>query len=145
MNRDKLETLLTRELHRIAPDIDMADVDRDGDLREEFDIDSMDFLNLVAALSELTGAPMPDPSADLSAAAAEARAMAAEARAAAAEARAVAAEQAAAEVAAAAHDQAQHQASDAEALAESDAQHDGFGAASMPPPTLHATLDLDAR
>ncbi|MAW87241.1 MAG: phosphopantetheine-binding protein [Phyllobacteriaceae bacterium] len=60
MNRDKLETLLTRELHRIAPDIDMADVDRDGDLREEFDIDSMDFLNLVAALSELTGAPMPE-------------------------------------------------------------------------------------
>ncbi|MFP1631903.1 acyl carrier protein [Zhengella sp. ZM62] len=60
MNRDMLETLLTRELHRIAPDIDMADVDRDGDLREEFDIDSMDFLNLVAALSELTGAPMPE-------------------------------------------------------------------------------------
>lgn len=60
MNRESLETLLTRELHRIAPDIAMGDVDRDGDLREEFDIDSMDFLNLVAALSELTGAPMPE-------------------------------------------------------------------------------------
>ena len=44
---------------------------------------------------------------------------------------------------------AKYQASDAEAvteaLAESEAQHDGFGAASMPPPALHATLDLDAR
>ncbi len=60
MTNETLDTLLARELHRIAPDIDMADVDRDGDLREEFDIDSMDFLNLVAALSELTGAPMPE-------------------------------------------------------------------------------------
>lgn len=60
MTRAELEAVLTRELHRIAPDIDMADVDRDGDLRDEFDIDSMDFLNLVAALSQATGAEMPE-------------------------------------------------------------------------------------
>ncbi|PHP65922.1 phosphopantetheine-binding protein [Zhengella mangrovi] len=60
MTRSELEAILTRELHRIAPDIGMADVDRDGDLREEFDIDSMDFLTLVAALSKETGAEMPE-------------------------------------------------------------------------------------
>jgi acyl carrier protein len=31
-----------------------------GDLREEFDIDSMDFLNLVTALSKRLGTAMPE-------------------------------------------------------------------------------------
>ncbi len=60
MTQDEIEAVLIRELHRIAPDIEIDTVDRDGDLREEFDIDSMDFLNLVAALSKATGAEMPE-------------------------------------------------------------------------------------
>lgn len=60
MTPDEIEAVVSRELHRIAPDIEIGTVDRDGDLREEFDIDSMDFLNLVAALSKATGAEMPE-------------------------------------------------------------------------------------
>lgn len=52
MTQDDLERLLAEILGRIAPDIVIADIDRDGDLREEFDIDSMDFLNLVTALGK---------------------------------------------------------------------------------------------
>ena len=54
------ETLLRAELHRIAPDIEIEDIDRDEELREEFDIDSLDFLNLVTALGKALNAPMPE-------------------------------------------------------------------------------------
>jgi acyl carrier protein len=53
-------TALAEELHRIAPDIELDEIDRDGDLREEFDIDSMDFLNLVTALGRRLKLEMPE-------------------------------------------------------------------------------------
>ncbi len=54
------ETALAEELQKIAPDIELDDIDRGSDLREEFDIDSMDFLNLVTALGKRFGIPMPE-------------------------------------------------------------------------------------
>jgi acyl carrier protein len=48
------------ELGRIAPEIDATGIDSDADLREEFDIDSMDFLNLVTALSERLKIEIPE-------------------------------------------------------------------------------------
>lgn len=54
------EVILTEELHRIAPDVAIADIDRTADLREEFDIDSIDFLNLVTALGQRLGLAMPE-------------------------------------------------------------------------------------
>ncbi|WP_299649268.1 acyl carrier protein [uncultured Tateyamaria sp.] len=60
MSRHDVETAIAEELYRIAPDIDLADVDRGADLREEFDIDSMDFLTLVTALSKRFGTDMPE-------------------------------------------------------------------------------------
>lgn len=59
MNEQELAAALAEELHRIAPDIDLADIDREADLREQFDIDSMDFLNLVTALHKRYGLPIP--------------------------------------------------------------------------------------
>lgn len=60
MNIQQAETVLAEELRRIAPDVDITEIDRDGDLREEFDIDSMDFLNLVTALNKRLGIPIPE-------------------------------------------------------------------------------------
>ncbi|MBW4706207.1 acyl carrier protein [Roseobacter sp. YSTF-M11] len=60
MTHADAETALREELHRIAPDIDVAQIDADADLREEFDIDSMDFLTLVTALSKRLEIEMPD-------------------------------------------------------------------------------------
>ena len=59
MSKD-VEATLRAALHKIAPDIDIADIDRGADLREEFDIDSMDFLNLVTALGKELGLAMPE-------------------------------------------------------------------------------------
>ena len=55
MTKDEIKAVLLEELGKIAPEIDAADVDGAGDLREEFDIDSMDFLNLLTALHERLG------------------------------------------------------------------------------------------
>lgn len=60
MTRDEIEAVLRAEMHQIAPDIAIDDIDRQEDLRDEFDIDSMDFQNLVAALSKRLGIAMPE-------------------------------------------------------------------------------------
>lgn len=60
MTKARTEALLQSELAKIAPDIDIAEIDRDEDLRDEFDIDSMDFLTLVTALSKELGVEIPE-------------------------------------------------------------------------------------
>jgi acyl carrier protein len=60
MNSSEAERVLAEELGRIAPEVNPAEIDRSSDLREEFDIDSMDFLNLVTALNKRLGIPIPD-------------------------------------------------------------------------------------
>lgn len=60
MNSSDAERVVGEELGRIAPDVDPAGINRAGDLREEFDIDSMDFLNLVIALNKRLGIPIPE-------------------------------------------------------------------------------------
>lgn len=60
MNSDEARTVVTTALFEIAPEIDLAEIDPQGDLREQADLDSMDFLELVARLSERTGLPIPE-------------------------------------------------------------------------------------
>ncbi|MCM2396608.1 acyl carrier protein [Rhizobium sp. S95] len=60
MTKQELEALLSGALRHIAPEVDPREIDRDGDLREEFDIDSIDFLNLIAVLSKRFSLPVPE-------------------------------------------------------------------------------------
>lgn len=60
MTRDELLAVIADELEKIAPEVDIELVDGSGDLREEFDIDSMDFLTLVTALHERMGIDIPE-------------------------------------------------------------------------------------
>ena len=60
MNDDDARALLARLLHRIAPEVDLDEVDPDAPLQEAMDLDSMDFLNLVTALHEETGIDVPE-------------------------------------------------------------------------------------
>jgi acyl carrier protein len=48
------------ELGRIAPEIDFDAVDRARPIQQEFDIDSMDFLNFITALHERLGVNVPE-------------------------------------------------------------------------------------
>jgi len=60
VNTSDARSLLARLLHRIAPEIDLVTVDDDALLRDDFDLDSMDFLNLVTALHDETGIEVPE-------------------------------------------------------------------------------------
>jgi len=58
--QEELSKIVQEELNNIAPEVDLATVDPAADLREAFDIDSMDFLNLVTALHHRTGVDIPE-------------------------------------------------------------------------------------
>jgi len=60
MKLEEVIAIVIDELGRIAPEIDAKQLDPDAELREECDIDSMDFLNLVTALSERLKIEIPE-------------------------------------------------------------------------------------
>jgi acyl carrier protein len=60
VNTDDSRDLLARLLHRIAPEVDLDEVDAEAPLQEAMDLDSMDFLNLVTALHDETGIEVPE-------------------------------------------------------------------------------------
>jgi acyl carrier protein len=60
MTIDEARAAFLQELARIAPDVEIADV-RGGDhLQDDLELDSMDVLNLVAALHERFGIDVPE-------------------------------------------------------------------------------------
>ncbi len=44
----------------VAPDAELDDVDGDADLRDELDIDSMDFLGVLVGIKEQLGVSVPE-------------------------------------------------------------------------------------
>jgi acyl carrier protein len=60
MTRDDLSAVLIDELSRIAPEMEPTRLNPEADLREELDIDSMDFLNLMTALSARLAIDIPE-------------------------------------------------------------------------------------
>jgi acyl carrier protein len=55
-----IRKVLQEELNNIAPEVDMASVAADADLREAIDIDSMDFLNFITAIHHRLGLDIPE-------------------------------------------------------------------------------------
>jgi len=60
MTDQDIRALVAQHLGRIAPEIPFDSIDPSEDLREECDIDSMDFLTLVTALGKDLSLPMPE-------------------------------------------------------------------------------------
>ncbi len=60
MTRDEIKAALAEEMGRIAPEVEFDDVDPDDDLRDAFEIDSMDFLTLMTALHKRLGVSIPE-------------------------------------------------------------------------------------
>jgi len=57
---DEIKALYLRELHKIAPEVELGEIDPAIDLREQIDLDSMDILNLAIAIHETTGVDIPE-------------------------------------------------------------------------------------
>jgi acyl carrier protein len=60
MTPDDARALILRILGQIAPEADLSGLDPATELREQLDIDSMDFLNAMVALDEETGIDVPE-------------------------------------------------------------------------------------
>jgi acyl carrier protein len=60
MTPQDIRAVLKDELARIAPEIEFEAIDPSADLRDEADIDSMDFLNLLTALHVRLGVEIPE-------------------------------------------------------------------------------------
>lgn len=60
MNEEQLREVVLSSLSAIAPEVDVSEIELGEDLREQIDIDSMDFLNFIVAVHEKTGVDIPE-------------------------------------------------------------------------------------
>ncbi len=60
MTHDEALDIFAGSLRRVAPEVDLASVDRDAPMLDELELDSMDFLSLVTELHERTGLGIPE-------------------------------------------------------------------------------------
>ena len=60
MTRDQIRAAVLQALASVAPEIDPGDLRPDSRFRQEFELDSMDFLNFVIALHGSLGVDVPE-------------------------------------------------------------------------------------
>jgi acyl carrier protein len=60
MTLDQIRSVLLEEIGNIAPEAELTTLRPDADLREELDIDSISFLNLIIALGQRLGVNVPE-------------------------------------------------------------------------------------
>jgi acyl carrier protein len=60
MTEDEIREALRRAIESVAPEADAGALDPSEPLREQLDIDSMDFLNLLTAVRDRTGIEVPE-------------------------------------------------------------------------------------
>ena len=60
MTRDEIEGVVFEALGRVAPEADRSTLRKDVPLRDQIDLDSMDYLRFVVALHERVGVDVPE-------------------------------------------------------------------------------------
>jgi acyl carrier protein len=60
MNNDEIKAKVLEVLGTIAPELDPAELAPDANLRDQLDVDSMDFLNFVIGLHKAFGVEVPE-------------------------------------------------------------------------------------
>ena len=60
MNELELADLVKRALFEVAPDLEDEIIDPDTPFRDQFEFDSMDFLNFVIGLHQASGKEIPE-------------------------------------------------------------------------------------
>ena len=60
MTQAEIRTIVIDALVRIAPEIDRASIEPGVSLRDQLDLDSMDFLNFVLAVHDRLGVEIPE-------------------------------------------------------------------------------------
>ena len=60
MNDETHAAIVRRALEKVAPELEGVEIDPAKTFRDQFDIDSMDFLNFVIAMHQDTGLDIPE-------------------------------------------------------------------------------------
>jgi acyl carrier protein len=60
VTRDEVRGVVVAELARVAPELDPKGLRLDAPLRDQIDLDSMDFLNFIIALHDRLGVEIPE-------------------------------------------------------------------------------------
>lgn len=60
MTQDEIRATVLRVLGKIAPEADLSTLDPRTSMRDELDIDSVDFLNFAVGLNKELGVDIPD-------------------------------------------------------------------------------------
>jgi acyl carrier protein len=60
MTRDVLRAAVARVITEVAPDVDASELRDETRLREDLDLDSLDFLDVVSGVHEATGVEIPE-------------------------------------------------------------------------------------
>ena len=60
MDASEVRTSIAHVLATIAPEVDLAAIDAEAPLRDQIDLDSMDFLNLIVGLHERLHIDIPE-------------------------------------------------------------------------------------
>lgn len=59
-DRDRLRAAVFEAVAAIAPEVDQADIRPDQPLRQQVDLDSFDFLNVIIRLHDILGIDIPE-------------------------------------------------------------------------------------
>jgi acyl carrier protein len=60
MNEQEARAAVEAALGKVAPDVDLAEVEEDARLRQDLELDSLDFLRLVETIDTATGVDIPE-------------------------------------------------------------------------------------
>ena len=60
MTKDEIKAAVLEALKAVAPEVEEASLDPDENLREQLDVDSMDFLNFIIGLHEALKIDIPE-------------------------------------------------------------------------------------
>ena len=60
MNEQDARAAVQAAIGKVAPDVDLAEVDEGARLRQDLELDSLDFLRLVETIDTATGVDIPE-------------------------------------------------------------------------------------
>ena len=60
MNEQDARDAVRAAIGKVAPDVELAEVDEDARLRQDLELDSLDFLRLVETIDMATGVDIPE-------------------------------------------------------------------------------------
>jgi len=60
LNNNEIIEVIQKSIQEVAPDVNALELNPEEDIRDDLDLDSMDFMNLIISVSKKTGVKIPE-------------------------------------------------------------------------------------